>query len=73
MKLDFWDGLWSGEKSLKDAFPRLFIHSTKKGGKVGEMGSWTNNRWMWDLGWRRGLRERELEWETTLLNLLQNF
>lgn len=32
---DFWDGLRSGERSIKAMFPRLFQLSSKKEGRVG--------------------------------------
>lgn len=35
----FWDGAWSGERTLKELFPRLFHLSTKKEGMVNEMGN----------------------------------
>lgn len=67
----FWDGLWSGERSLKCMFPRLFQLSNKKEGRVEEMGGWVDGRWCWYFGWRRGLRTNEKEWEEKLVRFLQ--
>lgn len=50
-KVSFWDGYWTGDRSLKDLFPRLFQLSNNKIGKVREMGLWENGNWRWELRW----------------------
>lgn len=55
----FWDGAWSGDKTLKDRFPRLFHLSIWKDGMVKEMREWVGGRWIWRLEWRRNLLDRE--------------
>lgn len=56
---DFWEGMWSGSRSLKDQFPRLFLLSSKKEGRVADMGRWEERVWRWKLEWRRALRDNE--------------
>lgn len=55
----FWEGFWSGDKSLKDRFPMLFCLSTKQDKLAKDIGAWEAGRWIWDFGWRQELRERE--------------
>lgn len=44
-----WDGLWSGNRMLKDVHPRLFQLSLNKDGRVSDMGSWEGEEWQWKL------------------------
>lgn len=48
-------------------FMRLYNLCTKKGGMLGEMGSWENVDWIWDFGWKHELRANEKIWEDELL------
>ncbi|XP_057794578.1 uncharacterized protein LOC131010891 [Salvia miltiorrhiza] len=59
MRISFWDEVWVGCKPLKFVFPRLFNLCGNKRGCVGEMGFWENGNWIWEIGWRRELRDRE--------------
>lgn len=68
----FWDRMWSGDIALKDKFSKLFILSTKKDGKVVEMGYWKNGGWMWKVEWRRALRDTEKVWEEELVAFLRS-
>lgn len=55
MTTSFWNGLWAGEKSLKERFSRIFYLSNKHDEKVGLMGQWVDGRWEWKIEWRREL------------------
>lgn len=44
---------------IRTKFPRLFQLSTQKNWKVGDVGTWENNVWKWNLKWRRPLRQNE--------------
>lgn len=70
-KTSFWEGMWSGDRSLREAYPRMFQLCSNKEGKVAEMGAWDNGEWRWRLRWRGTLRESEKEGEASLLNFLQ--
>lgn len=72
-KAQFWEGAWSGEKMLKELFPRLFLLSTSKKGSVSEMGRWEDGSWSWWLRWRRPLFEWEHDLENELMIFLGNF
>lgn len=69
----FWDGMWYGDKPLRDEFPRLYQLSSKNGGKVKDMGRWENESWLWRVEWRRELRDCEKEWERKLMDELHGF
>lgn len=71
-KADFWEGMWSGSRSLKEQFPRLFMLRTKKDGRVADMGGWEDGGWRWKLEWRRALRDNEKAWEGELSALFQH-
>jgi len=49
----FWHDLWCGPTLLRDRFPRLFQLSFQVDGRVGDLGAWEGNVWVWDLRWRR--------------------
>ena len=57
-----WEDLWLGNECLRSAYPRLFSLSLDQGKKVGEVGEWEENRWRWNLNWRRV----RFQWETKL-------
>ncbi|XP_058757173.1 uncharacterized protein LOC131630412 [Vicia villosa] len=46
----FWDDCWLGPTPLKILFPRLFEVCESNSVKVANMGGWTNNGWVWDVG-----------------------
>lgn len=69
---DFWEGMWAGSRSLKNRFPRLFLLSSKKEGRVADFGGWEDGVWRWNLEWRRAIRDNEKVWEEELLDMLQN-
>lgn len=51
----FWNGLWAGDKTLKERFPRLYCLCSKKDGMVRDMGEWVEGKWSWKVDWRRDL------------------
>lgn len=69
----FWDSVWSGEKTLKELFPRLYNLCTNKDGTVKDMGKWSSGSWTWRVGWRRELLKRERGREKDLMNILSDF
>lgn len=70
--ISFWYGLWNGDKSLSDSFPRLCHLSAKRDGTVSEMGKWVEGCWEWELPWRREILDREQGGVEELLNILSN-
>lgn len=71
--ISFWSGSWAGDKPLKELFPRLYQLCANREGTVRNMGRWVNNRWSWEVPWRRALLDRELEWVEELYNHIHNF
>ncbi|KAL5128461.1 ATP-dependent zinc metalloprotease FTSH 11, chloroplastic/mitochondrial [Glycine soja] len=58
----FWEDPWGDEGiPLKDQFPELFRVSSQRDLRVAEMGSWSENGWVWNLSWRRNLFDNELQ------------
>ena len=57
---------WAREKALRDSYPKLYLISNKKERTISECGKWENDKWEWNLGWRR----EWFEWEN---NLFQSF
>jgi len=57
-----WEDLWLGNECLRSVYPRLFSLSLDQGKNVGEVGEWEENRWRWNLNWRRD----RFQWETDL-------
>lgn len=66
----FWDRVWAGEKSLKERFPRLFQLAVNKEGTIKEMGRWEGGRWVWEVTWRRELRDWEQQGVTEFFDFL---
>ncbi|MCI08317.1 putative ribonuclease H protein, partial [Trifolium medium] len=65
--LDWFDP-WLVGALLRTQFQRLFQVSDQSASTVGEMGSWVEGQWVWDLRWRRDL----FVWEFNLLESLQD-
>lgn len=53
--------------SLRNRFPRFFSISANKEAKVGQVGSWEDDCWTWNLQRRRNF----FAWEETLVQQLQ--
>jgi hypothetical protein len=63
---------WSGDYSLKTAFPRLYLLSSSKSALVADMGRWSNEIWIWSLQWRKPLFHFEQEQLSLLSSLLDS-
>lgn len=65
-KTRFWVDSWVDGNCLANLFPRLYLISEQKFEVVGKMGSWRDERWCWEIWWRRELfewkREAFLSW-----------
>ena len=51
----FWEDEWIKGVVLKVTFPRIFVLSVNKLGKVKDFGFWRNNVWHWEISLRRRL------------------
>ncbi|KAL5182601.1 Calmodulin-binding transcription activator 5 [Glycine soja] len=61
-KFLFWEDPWGDEGvPLKDQFPELFSISSQRDLTVAEVGSWTENGWVWNMVWRRHLFDNEVQ------------
>ena len=61
-KFLFWEDPWGDEGvSLKDQFHELFSISSQRDLRVAEVGSWTENGWVWNMVWRRHLFDNEVQ------------
>ncbi|KAE8655416.1 hypothetical protein F3Y22_tig00117027pilonHSYRG00012 [Hibiscus syriacus] len=60
VRIDFWSDFWTGVRSLKEAFPRIYGLVIKKQGKISEFGSWVNGLWSWNIELRRELFSWEI-------------
>ncbi|GKV16128.1 hypothetical protein SLEP1_g26814 [Rubroshorea leprosula] len=71
-RVGFWRTIWVGDKSLRDLFPRLYELAVKKEGLVSEMGDWEDDRWRWNMEWRRERKGRVRDEEEGLWELLES-
>ena len=55
----FREDIWVGDRSLKEYYPRLYANSNKKEQTISECREWDNDKWEWNLAWRR----EWFEWE----------
>lgn len=51
----FWKDTWKGDTCFRDKYPRLFLISTQKEAKVGEVGVESDQGVVWRFTWRRHL------------------
>lgn len=65
-RIRFWHDPWLDAMTLHFRYPRIFALSLNKNSKVGELGSFHNGKWQWDLGLRRSL----FDWEISKYNEL---
>lgn len=68
-EISFWNGSWLRNKPLVEIFSRLYHLSAMKEGTVREMRRWIDDRWSWEIVWRRAL----LEMESARLEELHSF
>lgn len=67
-RIKFWMDLWIGERPLADAFPDLFNISTTKKATVADC--WNSSENDWDLGFRRGLFDWEVDSWMNLIHII---
>lgn len=64
-----WIDEWVEGASLTIKFPRLFLISEQREEVIGKMGFWREDKWCWNLRWRRS----PFEWESELIIQLNIF
>ncbi|GLT27749.1 hypothetical protein SLA2020_027240 [Shorea laevis] len=52
-RVGFWREIWAGDEALRDLWPQLYEPTVNKEGLVSEMGEWEEDRWQWNIKWRR--------------------
>ncbi|GKV32708.1 hypothetical protein SLEP1_g41295 [Rubroshorea leprosula] len=72
-RVGFWREIWVGDKSLRDLCPRLYELAVKKEGLVSEIGEWEEDRWQWNMEWRRERKGRVRDEEEVLRELMGRF
>ncbi|KAE8695455.1 WD repeat-containing protein 48-like protein isoform 2 [Hibiscus syriacus] len=70
--ISFWNDVWADECSLKFLFPRIFVLSTNKEGKIAEFGSFEPSGWVWNVQTRRSLSDWELVQWMDLMSKLKD-
>ncbi|XP_039009369.1 uncharacterized protein LOC120137754 [Hibiscus syriacus] len=70
--VEFWNDVWLGGVPLKDLFPRLYVLSINKLGKVMDFRVNNASGWVWDIQMRRNLADWELEQWLLLVSILNN-
>ncbi|XP_039017176.1 uncharacterized protein LOC120148050 [Hibiscus syriacus] len=70
--MEFWNDVWLGDVPLKILFPRLYVLSNNKAGKVMEFMVNNTSGWVWDIQMRRYLADWEIEQWLQLIIMLNN-
>ncbi|XP_039053775.1 uncharacterized protein LOC120195910 [Hibiscus syriacus] len=70
--VQFWNDVWLGDVPLKLLFPRLYVLSINKSGKVKEFRVNNASGWVWDIQMRRNLADWEVEQWMQLISMLYN-
>ncbi|KAE8656311.1 putative naringenin-chalcone synthase [Hibiscus syriacus] len=70
--VQFWHDSWLGSFPLKVRFPRIFVLSLNKGGKVAEFMENSSSGCFWDIKLRRNLVDWEVEQWMQLMSLLSS-
>ncbi|KAE8721931.1 pentatricopeptide repeat-containing protein [Hibiscus syriacus] len=68
----FWLDSWAHDSPLKVIFPRLYVLSINKYGKLYEFGEFRSSVWSWHVNLRRNLSEWELVQYSDLMTLIHN-
>ncbi|KAK0574763.1 hypothetical protein LWI29_028697 [Acer saccharum] len=69
-RIDFWTELGGDALPLMNAFPRIYVLSSKKTGSVDQFGVWQGQRWVWNVPLRRSLFDWEKDqWEAFMCRL----
>ncbi|KAE8660280.1 Villin-4 [Hibiscus syriacus] len=71
-RISFWFDSWALDFPLKDVFPRLFVLSLNRDGKLNEYGEFRSSIWSWHVQLRRNLSDWELSQFTDLLAIIHN-
>ncbi|XP_039064927.1 uncharacterized protein LOC120210230 [Hibiscus syriacus] len=71
-RIRFWFDSWTLDFPLKDVFPRLFVLSLNRDGKLNEYGQFRSSIWLWHVQLRRNLSDWELSQFTDLLAIIHN-
>ncbi|XP_039070410.1 uncharacterized protein LOC120217325 [Hibiscus syriacus] len=70
--VQFWNDVWLGEVPPKIQFPRLYVLSSNKSGKVMEFRVSNGASWVWDIQMRRNLSDWEVDQLLQLIAMLNN-
>lgn len=71
-KTSFWGNVWISDEPLRLEFPSLYEASLEKEERVGSMGVWNGDYWVWDLKWSCDLLDTELNM-LSLISMLNRF
>ncbi|KAE8735025.1 Betaine aldehyde dehydrogenase [Hibiscus syriacus] len=71
-RISFWSDNWATVSPLKEVFPRLFVLSVNKNGKLKEFGEFKSSVWCWHVQLRRSLSDWELVQLCDLITLIHN-
>lgn len=69
MKIEFWNELWIGERSLKSLFPDLFLLSQQTRATIAQMWSIQG----WNFNFRRALNDWEVQRVADFLMVINDF
>ncbi|KAK2354046.1 hypothetical protein QL285_091613 [Trifolium repens] len=69
----FWSDIWVGDQPLCIRFPRLYGISNQQGECIQNMGVLIDNRWNWNLIWRRNFFEWEEDLRVQLHEVIDSF
>lgn len=69
LRTDFWNEVWVGEDSLRNAFPQLYILSSQRNANISQL--WSQQGW--NLIFRRALNDWEIGEFANLLEVLNSF
>lgn len=61
--INFWIDKWVDGQILASMFLRLYLLSEQKEEVIGGMGKWEEDKWVWELRWRRRL----FEWQNVII------
>ena len=54
-RIRLWEDKCLDNEFLRQQFPRLFSVSLDVGRTLSHVGEWSDNCWLWKLGWRKVL------------------
>lgn len=71
-KTKFWEDKWVEQILHSLRFPRLFAISNCKEKIIGQLGEWRDERWVWNLLWRKERFLWESDQENELMHIITN-